>query len=946
MNFIFDLETSGLPKSRSNYKDIEAFDTSRIVSISWILSQGDKIVEQSYFVIKPDNYVMSPGAQAVHGISIEQAMKDGIFIDDMFKELDSSLDDIDNIISYNIEFDINVLRSELVRYGKKKLLDKVNNKHHICCMKKAKEFLKTDKYPKLQNAYKSIFNTDMQDAHHAMSDTLNCHRLYSKMFPLSKDIFFIKNRKVVLTPEQSTIVYAPIEMNLAVLASAGSGKTTTITARIKHLVNNNVPESSIMLTTFTRDSANDMKEKLFNIFGYQPDVKVGTIDSISKAATSKNKDELKHVSEHAENYLTFIRKNPESIQKYSYMFIDEFQDINALQFDIIMEFSKNGAWIFVVGDDHQNIYSFRGSSIEYILNFKEYFPKNSDLLKLTYNFRSTREIINFANASIENNINQIPKKMVPGNIQSEPKPKPIIRYFDKSQFQVNYIVSQIEMLINKGISNDEIAVLSPLNQSLFLIEELLTLKNIRNVYLDGKSDVRTIKRSGHVCLCTIHKSKGLEWDYVFLTNMSDDLIPKMKTPKNIEESRRLFYVAVTRARLSLTITYFANIHTPYVTRYVSEISQELYDFRDFDIRYIEGKSENAFKSNDMSVTKLIENLQGDDYITMKKLGIMPIITNIEKTRIYEASSYLPLIEYDSLYSDFGTFMDVLISREISKEFDIRTKDKYVLQALACVTLCKSDFQIYQLYKNNFKSNIRDIEGITEKAQIIQRLKKNSKSINNEHIDIVISIIQQIRQNSCKFDLPMIDIPVFTERFLPNDFTSVIEHSLNRVSSYELDYNSIIDDVWEISKCHAIVKSYRRRLLYMDIKPSQHMELYKTTLFSNINKFIMYLKDSFDTSKIYVHEEMIIEEGIYGEFDLRVDDTIIDYKNSVNEDVMASWILQMMCYKTLYDMTHTNRIKKICIFNPLKGIVYTYDCSMWDKHKELVDYLIAKEIQSQ
>ena len=1207
MNFIFDIETSGLPRRNATYKELDGYDTARMVSISWVLTQGDRITEQSYFIIRPDNFEIGADSIAIHGISQEKATTEGSCIKQMFSELKDSLQYVHSIISYNIDFDLNVLKSELYRYKKKSIIRLLDAKHAICCMKKARDYLKMSRYPKLAETYQHIFEQPLVNAHNAMADTINCFKCYVKMFPQSKDIFFIKNRKVELTPEQSLIVFAPMNMNISVLASAGSGKchakdspilmydgsikfvqhiqfgdlimgddstprkvlslgsgvdemfeiipeygaepftvnkdhilclyntetieiieisvldylalsdymkqnlklyqkaiefvekpiledpwlvghtynhiptlykinsrairlevlaglidknngpiiafcydnandtwcndilylirslgftcyiinnlihiiessefnniptrytniktdnhmksfflnftivqkltdvyygftldsnhryvmgnfivthnTTTITARIKYLINEGIPEDQIMLTTFTRDSANDMKQKLIDILGYRPATIVGTIDSISKIETYHNQSlqELKDKGEHARNYLNYIRAHPCVISKYKYLFIDEFQDINELQFQIIKEFSKQGAWIFAVGDDYQNIYSFRGSNIDYILNFRNYFPENSDVFKLTYNFRSTREIINFANAVIENNTNQVPKKMIPGIPQEAPKQKPIIQYFENSSLQNNFVVCQVTKLIEQNVNLDEIVILSPLNQSLFLIEELLVKRNIRTVFLDGKSDVRTIKKPGYVCLCTFHKSKGLEWDHVFVTNASDELIPRMKSPKAIEEDRRLFYVAVTRPKMELYIYYTANQLAPYVSRYVTEVPPEFYDFVDYESRFTEGKATNDTMTIEASVTKLIDNLDGDDYIKLKEDGIMPIldIRNIKKVQLYEPFNYIKTIEQEELYTDFGTFMDVFISREITNAFDIHnSQDTYALMALASVILDKPTYQVYRLYRTHFKNNIMTAgTGSSEtetKPKIIKILSKDAPIYNN-HIDTVYDIYLKIKERAEKYKLALNKIPVFNEYFLPPDFLDSMELHLNAVSSKQ-SYKDVLDDMWEVSKCHAIVTSYRRRLLFMNIRPSVHFKHYDD-LFKNIQThFIDHIKKQYPNKKVYVHEELsvvddVTGESICGELDLRIGDTILEYKNTILDynDITASWILQLLCYKSMFDknelaMDGTGMIKEIAIFNPLKGWYASIDVSKWNKQNELITYLMQK-----
>jgi hypothetical protein len=113
---------------------------------------------------------------------------------------------------------------------------------------------------------------------------------------------------------------------------------------------------------------------------------------------------------------------------------------------------------------------------------------------------------------------------------------------------------------------------------------------------------------------------------------------------------------------------------------------------------------------------------------------------------------------------------------------------------------------------------------------------------------------------------------------------------------------------------------------MNIHPSSDMREYMTTLFSNIsNKFIKYLKDNYSTNNIHIHEDLA-RDDIYGELDIRIGDTIIDYKNTINDEISAPWILQLLCYKAMCN----HPVNKIAIFNPLKGWFSSLDVSGWDK----------------
>ncbi|MEP7142045.1 MAG: UvrD-helicase domain-containing protein, partial [Ferruginibacter sp.] len=109
-----------------------------------------------------------------------------------------------------------------------------------------------------------------------------------------------------------------------------------------------------------------------------------------------------------------LKYHPEALSKYQrkfkYILIDEYQDTNTSQYEIIKLLGAMHENICVVGDDAQSIYSFRGATIENILQF----AKNYDdvkLVKLEQNYRSTKSILNVANEIIGNNKNQLPKKL-------------------------------------------------------------------------------------------------------------------------------------------------------------------------------------------------------------------------------------------------------------------------------------------------------------------------------------------------------------------------------------------------------------------------------------------------------------------------------------------------------------------------------------------------------
>jgi DNA helicase-2/ATP-dependent DNA helicase PcrA len=117
-----------------------------------------------------------------------------------------------------------------------------------------------------------------------------------------------------------------------------------------------------------------------------------------------------------------LRDFPEVLYKYQhkfkYIMIDEYQDTNAVQYQIIKLLAAVHENIAVVGDDAQSIYSFRGATIENILQFQKDYD-DVKMVKLEQNYRSTQSILNVANEVIKNNKGQIPKELWTENLEGD-----------------------------------------------------------------------------------------------------------------------------------------------------------------------------------------------------------------------------------------------------------------------------------------------------------------------------------------------------------------------------------------------------------------------------------------------------------------------------------------------------------------------------------------------
>lgn len=156
-------------------------------------------------------------------------------------------------------------------------------------------------------------------------------------------------------------------------------------------------------------------------------------------------------------------ENPEILDKYSekykYILIDEFQDINRVQYNIFRLLAKKYRNIFVVGDDDQSIYGWRGADVRNILNFETHFP-GAKIYKLQQNYRSTKNILNVANEIISKNLNRYSKKLF--TEKGDGLKVQMYSAYNESN-EAYYVLSQISGLRNLGYRLRDCAILMRVN---------------------------------------------------------------------------------------------------------------------------------------------------------------------------------------------------------------------------------------------------------------------------------------------------------------------------------------------------------------------------------------------------------------------------------------------------------------------------------------------------
>ena len=168
-------------------------------------------------------------------------------------------------------------------------------------------------------------------------------------------------------------------------------------------------------------------------------------------------------------------------QRLEYIMIDEFQDIDGLQYrlmEVLCAYHKN---LFIVGDPDQTIYTWRGANIKFLLDFDKAFPQVNTIVMMQ-NYRSTPQILAAANSLIEKNQKRIKKELAP----TLPAGSPVLcHYAASAEGEADWIAGQIRQLRMQGIPYRDITVLYRAHHITRMVEEVFLREKIPYTIYSG-----------------------------------------------------------------------------------------------------------------------------------------------------------------------------------------------------------------------------------------------------------------------------------------------------------------------------------------------------------------------------------------------------------------------------------------------------------------------------
>ena len=263
-------------------------------------------------------------------------------------------------------------------------------------------------------------------------------------------------------------------------------------------------------------------------------------------------------------------------EQWKEILVDEYQDINPSQYRLVKGLLGDRKQLFVVGDDDQAIYGFRGADIGNIERFCEDF-KESTQIRLEWNYRSVPNVLHLANEIFKNKPVHLRKVLRAGNMNGsggnplyKENRKPVVWVSDNPVEEIQKIVLSIkELREGYDLAWKNFAILVRYNRQRLYYEQALRDYNIPIaddvVEMAAESDSNaespevTVEDGVHVE--TVHASKGLQYAVVYYAGLCEKLTPGQCTgnrkarKKQLDEERRLYYVGVTRAEACLFLLY-------------------------------------------------------------------------------------------------------------------------------------------------------------------------------------------------------------------------------------------------------------------------------------------------------------------------------------------------------------------------------------------------------
>jgi hypothetical protein len=723
-----------------------------------------------------------------------------------------------------------------------------------------------------------------------------------------------KHLPKIFTEEQLTYITHHEITDTKLIATAGAGKTRCIITKMDYLIKENkLQQNEILMLTFSRFTRDDFlnKVKKFNITTIGEN-SIKTIDSFSKSLIDVDNDiDVSLLSYKFMKYLELTDaneiKNNNKLKYIKSIFVDESQDLNEIQYNILMLLKeKNGTAINLIGDPNQNIYQFRNSSDKYLNEF------NAKTFYLTKNFRSFDSIINFSKY-----LRPIKTLDITGKLGKSNNLPMIIFHQNDSELE-KHLINLLTNAKKNKIKFEDIAILSPTrgrmrgygkSHGLCLVSNLLYKNkfNFKQFYEETSDEIGNgIKyepEKGHINVLTYMGSKGLEWKYVILVDADICLINKRQfSEEKHKNDQYLLYVACSRAIENMIIFSKYNFYEGNLTFQLnpwfnlipsSYYKQDLRFTKHF--KYPKIKNHDMGNSHEKKITKIIDKF--DEKTLNELFDICMNKNNYKKTvtKIYD--------------KDFSMTLN-------SNMF----LNKYVKNLF---------FTYYCMKHNKPKKKYIDIENIINSKHIITDVSISVNEwfyINREHLSWELFDQEKINMDKnivdaveTKFsrNIKLSDHTIVNDSYFKSFILSISEYIKENYKNY-LESNDTLKIRTYIFNLMIVTYSLETQHYFHAIskgKKFKHILKICNEMFNKIEEF------AFSTAINFTEISFIISgNNLTGNIDLieQKENEHLLWEIKCSSDISLKHILQLLIYNIVYHKIKDEHVIDINFINFLKG----------------------------
>jgi DNA helicase-2/ATP-dependent DNA helicase PcrA len=654
--------------------------------------------------------------------------------------------------------------------------------------------------------------------------------------------------------------------------------------------------------------------------------------------------------------------------KIEFIFFDEYQDVNPIQHYILSKF-KGFARIMVVGDDAQSIYAFRGSSVNYILNFPNEFTPNKMYL-LEKNYRSTNQIVTYFQDIISKNTNQYKKDVI--SVSPNNGIKPVIIAFTDNKQRNQWIINDILKNKENGISLSKMVILARKNDSLDKIEIELVKQGITVIKHNGLSilDKHHVKDFLAFIILLINNKSSIHWKRILSlhlnVNLAHDIIESSRnnglsikeTIKKLKDTQVSY--ANSLKELDGVFDFLTNQKSKDIdkARYILSYLERIWSLKNKYDNHLEEKIKDILLLISYLSTSTMKDFINELYLNQSielNLDNTIYLTTIHGSKGLEWE-YVYLIDVDSdtfpsvkygYYLDEGDEIEeerrlfyvacsrakynLVITynfnlnpsslltmspfiREINKDYYTGVNVDYTSYGMSgVISIDVNNYlkyygfsKIYPILKN-IKCERKVLHGGFEIPKYLDKFKYSRLVISN-FIDFLIAKMMQINfsKQIKKFELNII---YKLEKF-PQKIRQNYIDELN-------DWRNLLEDIFFIATYN--IKD--EGSIFNDLKNlliNNNIYSYYNEISDKLYKFI----SESNPKEINSHYN-VTHAKIKGEIDILVDNKIFEIKTNQGEIATMTNIIQTLLYGYLLNKKE-RIIDEIILYNPLTGEINLFD----------------------